>query len=201
MKSAFSVAVTPAIVIAALLAAAGCGGSGSTQSGGVSSSSATSPAVTHTAPTHTVTVTSTSQARTAIGPPGCATSQLALSFAGGQGAAGTAYMNYRLTNRGSTECALLGYPGVAVLDAGGHIVQHPAARRRDPTTPVRRVILQPGRAAMFLLTSSDVIPSPGCQHAWMGTTLQVIPPNQRTSLRRPFTRQFCNLRVGPVQPT
>jgi hypothetical protein len=96
---------------------------------------------------------------------------------------------------------MFGYPGVAILDAGGHIVQHPAARRRDSSTPVRRVTLKPGASAKFLLTSSDVIPSPGCQHAWTGATLQVIPPNQRAALRRSYTRQFCNLMVGPVQPT
>ncbi len=109
-------------------------------------------------------------------------------------------MNYRLTNTGSATCVMSGYPGVAILDSRGQIVQHPAARRPDQTTPVRRVTLKAGAAAKFLLTSSDVIPSPGCQHAWMGTTLQVIPPNQRARLRQPYTREFCNLMVGPVQP-
>ena len=110
-------------------------------------------------------------------------------------------MNYRLTNRASTACVMVGYPGVAILDASGGIVQHPAARRPDPSTPVRVVTLRPGSAAKFLLTSSDVVPSPGCQHAWKGKTLQVIPPNTRTALRQPYRREFCNLRVGAVQPS
>ena len=54
-----------------------------------------------------------------------------LAFVSGQGAAGTAYMTYALTNVGSGTCTLFGYPGVAILDGAGQIVQHPAQRGYD----------------------------------------------------------------------
>jgi hypothetical protein len=66
---------------------------------------------------------------------------------------------------------------------------------------VRLVILRPGQAAKFLVNSTDVIPSPGCPRPFSGTTLQVYPPNQRAAIRQPHAGTFCNLRVGPVQPT
>ena len=109
-------------------------------------------------------------------------------------------MTYALTNAGGSTCTLYGYPGVSIIDASGHIVQHPAQRGgiQAPTT-VRLVTLAPGHAAHFIVTSSDVIPSPGCPHAFTGTTLQVFPPNQRAALDLPHSGSFCNLHVGPVQ--
>jgi hypothetical protein len=118
----------------------------------------------------------------------------------GQGAAGTAFITYGLTNVGTASCTLLGYPGVAVLDGAGHIVQHAAKRgAAGPSVPVRRITLPPGARAKFLVTSTDVIPSPGCPHTFTGVTLQVFAPNQRAAIRRSYSGRFCNLRVGPVQ--
>ena len=133
-------------------------------------------------------------------PAGCQSSNLRLSFISGQGAAGTAYMTYGLTNTGSSPCTMIGYPGVAILDSQGQVVQHPARRGSGtaPAVPVKLITLQPGQRASFLLTSSDVIPSPGCPHSYIGTTLQVFPPNQRGALQISHTQQFCNLEVGAV---
>ena len=89
---------------------------------------------------------------------------------------------------------------VAVLDAHGHIVQHPAKRGATQPAPVTRITLRPGAHARFLVNSTDVIPSPGCPKSYSGTTLQVYPPNQRTALLLSHTGSFCDLRVGPVQP-
>jgi hypothetical protein len=109
-------------------------------------------------------------------------------------------MTYALTNVGRASCTLFGYPGVSILDASGHIVQHPAQRGGiQAPTRVRLVTLAQGRQARFLVTSSDVIPSPGCPHAFSGTTLQVFPPNQRRALSVPHAGQFCDLHVGPVE--
>ena len=95
---------------------------------------------------------------------------------------------------------MIGYPGVAVLNARGRIVQHPATRGAALPARVRLVTLKPGRRAQFLLNSTDTIPSPGCPRAYRGVRLQVYPPNQRAPVLTPFTRPFCNLRVGPVEP-
>lgn len=188
------------VAVGAALALGACGSSSP------SSSSAAAGGATHT---RTVTTTATQTAAStsgsgatasSTGVPGCSTQNLRLTRISGQGAAGTAYIYYGLTNVGSARCALIGYPGVSVLDAQGKIVQHPAARGTSQHIPVRLVTLGPGQRAKFLVTSSDVIPSPGCTHQYRGATLQVFPPNQRAALRLADTTGFCNLRVAAVQP-
>jgi Protein of unknown function (DUF4232) len=168
--------------------AAASPGAGSTSTAASSASAAAS----------STSSTTPSAGAAAVG--GCPTSSLRLSFVSGQGAAGTAYMTYALTNVGSSPCTLFGYPGVSILGGAGQIVQHPAQRGGiQAPTRVKVVTLSRGGQARFLVTSSDVIPSPGCPHAFTGTTLQVFPPNQRQALTVPRGGQFCNLHVGPVE--
>jgi len=131
--------------------------------------------------------------------PACLTSHLSLSVARAAAAAGTAYTWYDLENTGPTICSMFGYPGVAVLNVHGRIVQHPATRGAALPARVRLVTLKPGQRAQFLLNSTDTIPSPGCPRAYRGVRLQVYPPNQRRARLAPYTRPFCNLRVGPVE--
>jgi hypothetical protein len=192
----------------AALAVSACGGSGTTSSHAASqtnqnsSANSTSSTVTKTA-TATATASASASASTttqASGPSPCQTSNLKLAFVTGQGAAGTAYLTFGLTNTGSGTCSLIGYPGVAYLDSGGNIVQHPAQRGIPTPTQVKLVTLNSGQAAHFTVTSSDVIPSPGCQHSYSGSTVQVFPPNQRQPLTVSHPMMFCNLHVGPVQP-
>lgn len=201
------------LAVVAVLALAGCGssasstgsaggspqstGGGSTTTVTTTSSQASTSGGTSTGPTADSTSGSSG---TAAGVAACRTRSLHLSLISGQGAAGTAYITFGLTNAGSTSCTMIGYPGVAVLDGSGRIVQHPARRgTAGPVVPVRPVTLPPGVRAKFLVNSTDVIPSPGCPHSYTGATLQVFPPNQRAALRIPYTNSFCNLRVGPVQ--
>jgi hypothetical protein len=184
-----------AAIAFAALAANGCGSSHTSRSSARSASRTATITV-----TETLTATRTASAPASPASRTCLTSHLSLSFAGGQGAAGTAYLRYRFTNTGSTACTMIGYPGVAILDRLGRVVQHPATRGAFQPAPVRLVILGPGRAAQFLLNSTDTIPGPGCPHAYTGVMLQVIPPNQRTPIRQPYRGTFCDLRVGPVEP-
>jgi Protein of unknown function (DUF4232) len=144
------------------------------------------------APIHTTTpVTSAAVAA-------CLTSHLSLSFARGGAAAGTAYRWYDLRNLGPSACSIIGYPGVAVLNAHDRIVQHPATWSAMLRAPVKLVALRPGKRGQFLVNSTDTIPSPGCPRTYRGATLQVFPPNQTTPILKPFRNVFCNLRVGPV---
>jgi hypothetical protein len=190
-----------AAVLAAGLGTAACGSSSSSTA---SRSTPAAPSATSTATTTatatTATSTQTAATATAAAVSTCVTARLRLSLASAQGAAGTAYMYYDLTNIGPSACSMSGYPGVAVLDAHGHIVQHPARRGARQPAPVTRVTLRPEEHARFLVNSTDVIPSPGCPKSYSGTTLQVYPPNRRTALLLSHTGSFCNLRVGPVQP-
>lgn len=188
-------------VCAAGLGIAACGGSSSsTSSSSTPAAASTTSTVTKTATATTATSTQTAATATAAAVSTCATARLRLSLASAQGAAGTAYMYYDLTNIGPSACSMSGYPGVAVLDARGHIVQHAAKRGARQPAPVTRVTLRPEEHARFLVNSTDVIPSPGCPKSYSGTTLQVYPPNQRTALLLSRTASFCDLRVGPVQP-
>ncbi|MGH2867484.1 MAG: DUF4232 domain-containing protein [Solirubrobacteraceae bacterium] len=193
----------------ASLAIAACGGSSrstsSASSSGPPGSSTASSAATSSGTTSSAsTVTSTASSGVSPGSAGggstCRSSELRLSFVSGQGAAGTAYLLFALTNSGARTCTMIGYPGFAVLDAQGAIVQHPARRGIPTPAPVKLVSLDPGHRARFTVTSSDVIPSPGCQHSYSGAAVQVFPPNQRAALRLSHPMQFCNLHVGAVQP-
>lgn len=138
-------------------------------------------------------------------PAACHTSQLRLARVGGGAATGTSYTWYGLRNAARATCSMIGYPGVAIIDARGRIVQHPAARSPHPGTllplPVTLVVLKPGQQAKFVVASTDVIPTRGCRTAYSGVILQVYPPNQRVPIREPYRGSFCNLVVGPVQPT
>jgi hypothetical protein len=110
----------------------------------------------------------------------------------------------RPTNAGPRTCSMIGYPGVAILNARGRVVQHAAARSTHPGTlppePVRLVVLKASQRAEFVVASTDVTPSPGCRTPHTGTTLEIYPPNQRTPILEPYHRSFCDLVVGPVQP-
>jgi hypothetical protein len=189
-----------AAVLAAALGIAACGASSSsTSSDRTAAATSATSTVTKTATATATTSTQTAATATAAAVSTCVTARLRLSLASAGGAAGTAYTYYDLTNTGPTACSMTGYPGVAVLDAHGHIVQHPAKRGAMQPAPVTRITLRPGERARFLLNSTDVIPSPGCPKTYSGTTLQVYPPNQRTAILLFHTTPFCNLRVGPVQ--
>jgi hypothetical protein len=192
-----------AIVLVALaVAACGSSTSSSSSSTAASASATASHGATSSTPSTTANSATTSSASTAASAAtgsGCLTPNLRLSFVSGQGAAGTAYLTYQLTNTGSRSCTMFGYPGFSILNASGQIVQHPAKRGIPGPAPVKLVTLAPGQGGRFTVTSSDVIPNPDCQHTYTGTTAQVYPPNQRAALRIADRRQFCDLHVGPVQ--
>ncbi len=187
---------TVAVLLAVLVGAGACGTShpSAAKTPKKAASSTTSSAPTSTEPSAATTTTTTI--------PACQSSQLQLSSGGSVGAGGTSYSTYYLTNTGSKACAMEGYPGVAVLDAQGTVVQHPATRGALGThapIPVTEVVLEPGQRAEFLVTSDDNVPNADCPSEYSGTTLQVYPPNQTTPLDMAFTGGFCDLGVGPLQ--
>lgn len=138
----------------------------------------------------------------AVGP--CRTPALTLGAGIGTGALGRIVTDYYFANVGRAACTLIGYPGFAVLDASGTVVQHPAARTPGPGTtqdvPVRTVELGPGQLALFVVANVDNTPNPDCPEQFPGTTLQVYPPGETTPIRRPWDGGLCDLEVGPVQP-
>ena len=182
------------VVLAILIGAAGCGGdrSAAARGGGTA----------HLTTTTAAPATSTTAAATTTTIPQCRTSQLSLSSGGSSGAGGTSYSTYYLADRGTQTCSLTGYPGVAVLNAQGSVVQRPATRAAIGThgpIAVTTVVLSPGQRAQFLVTSVDTVPNPDCASEYTGTTLRVYPPDQTAALTMPFDGGFCDLGVGPVQ--
>jgi hypothetical protein len=170
-------------------------------------STTTGRATTTGAPTTTTppapSTTGTQPQSTAATVGECTTAQLSLAAAGGLGAGGESYATYEFTNDGPTKCTMTGYPGFAVLDARGRVVQKPAVREPAPGTSspvaIRVVTLAVGQKAKFVVASVDNTPNPDCPALYRGRTLQVYPPNQTAAIRRPYNGRFCDLGVGPVQ--
>jgi len=142
----------------------------------------------------------------------CATADLSLSASQGTASGGTVATNYistaithyYLTNTGPHSCTLFGYPGVAVLDTQGTVVQHPAIRQEGPggtqSVAPATVSLAPGGQAIFVLAQTDSVgPGTDCSAPFPRTTLQVIPPGETVPIRQPYAGIACDLAVGPVQ--
>jgi hypothetical protein len=176
------------VAVVALLAVA-CSGS----------SSHRQAAATTTAPLTSVTTPST----TVAAVPACGTADLTLTAGPGTLNATASLVTYTLTNTGAAPCTMSGYPGVAVLDAHGVVVQQPASRQAGPaaTPPVTptSVLLAPGGQATFLLAGTDSIGGSCAVPPYTATTLQVIPPNQTEPIDEPYAGIACGLAVGPVR--
>lgn len=129
------------------------------------------------------------------GPSGvCKSSQLRLTSGPRQGAAGSAYTTFSLTNVGQQACVLQGYPGVSVLDPAGNLVGQPADRYGPVGHPIE---VAPGGRAQFVLRISEVT-QPGCAAPRPSTEVQVYPPDQTVPLIIPFDTVSCVLRVAAI---
>ncbi len=124
-------------------------------------------------------------------------SALQLTHSRVDGTAGSSYITYYLQNRGPAPCTLTGFPGFALLDAHGAIIQRPAQRT---DTHYSTATLHPDGRVQFLVRTLDPgVPETGCSAAWRTAQVQVYPPNETAPLRQPSTLQACDLAVGPVQ--
>lgn len=113
----------------------------------------------------------------------CATSSLTGSMGkGGGGAAGSVEVTIVLTNTGSTQCSLQGWPGVSFV-GDGNGTQLGNAAQFDRSTPHDTVVLQPGGAAQAPLkitqalnySDADCKPKPA-------DGFRVYPPGSTESL-------------------
>jgi uncharacterized protein DUF4232 len=145
--------------------------------------------------------------------PRCHTSQLALAFAGGQGAAGTIFLTFRLTNRGPAACTLHGFVSLQMLDAGGQplptrLVPNGGVFSNQP--PASTFSLSPAaaganHASTFQVAYSDVrrAADVSCPPAF---ELLVTPPEEPEHLSiaaRGWVLAPCNrgeLDVTPLRP-
>lgn len=116
----------------------------------------------------------------------------------GDGAAGHIFFQLQISNVGHHACTLFGYPGVSVLNSGGHQVGLPASH----SGPKFLVTIPAGGTAHVLLTVTD--PFIVCAHPVHGSELRVFAPNQFNAERTPFSVLVCphtvTLHVDAVHP-
>jgi hypothetical protein len=203
------------VVTTTLLVAAACRGGASTpesQAQAVPSGTLASPSALSLAagsPT-----AAAGAAEVAASSPRCHTAQLALSFAGGQDAAGTSFLTFRLANTGSVSCLLQGFVGMQMLDEVGQplrtrVVPNGGVFSNQP--PPATFSLPPRTAgglktaSTFQVAYSDVpeAQETACPDAYQ---LLVTPPGELDALTIPvqgWSLAPCNggeLNVTPVRP-
>ncbi len=194
----------------ASLALAACGSGSATStptSTPVSTPTTTTSTTTATAPVPGPTATGATspggeQSRARVGSRGCAAGQVSVSV--GHSNAGLGHVGEPLVfeNVGSAACVLSGYPGAALVGAGGRQVQ----ARRTPngylgglsqsSTVDPGVLLRPRQAASALLEGEDSTAAGGsCPTA---TALLVTPPNSTVTSRVARPLSMCDPQIHPV---
>jgi hypothetical protein len=107
--------------------------------------------------------------------PHCSSAQLQLEFVDTQAATGHRYIDYAFKNVGAAKCALRGYPGAALLNKHGHVLHSSNAKvGHRPLSPVRTVVIEPGKRAFFSFVWADGGFCPG--HTFTFYSLRVFPP-------------------------
>jgi hypothetical protein len=113
----------------------------------------------------------------------CDTGDLSGTIAqGGGGAAGSVEVTLVLTNNGSSECSLQGWPGVSFV-GDGNGTQLGAAAQFDRSTPHPTVVLQPGGTAQAPLRITQALNYPEADCApKQADGFRVYPPGATESL-------------------
>jgi hypothetical protein len=150
-------------------------------------------------PTAALATSGRSAAPASTAAPKCATTALtAWMAAAGSGYAGGAVYELEISNTSARACTLYGFPGVSALNSGGHQLGSPASW--DHAHPSHLLTLGPGATAHAVLRIVDVgvfgNPKQPC-HPTKAAALRIIPPNDRTSLRAPFSFNACAT-PGPI---
>lgn len=123
----------------------------------------------------------------AAAPGTCVRKQLAAQANGGEGAAGTIYNKWVLTNVSKTKCTLSGYPSIALYGKRGRPIATIVKRDLPPGPAV--VTLAPGGSARFLTSYSDVPSSRRPCPA--SSVMQITPPGVEKSLFIPAVLGPC----------
>jgi hypothetical protein len=150
---------------------------------------ATKPPAT-TAPSATAT-SGSGGAATSTSPSvsnACKSANLKLEVIAQGAAAGTHFENLILTNTGTSNCTISGYPGLSLLDANGQQIGEPADRQGDAGAPV---VLAPGDAAHAMAGfpnwqnfNPDVCPVES-------VSLKLFPPEETVEMTVPFKDHAC----------
>jgi uncharacterized protein DUF4232 len=159
---------------------------------------AASPSTTTTTPQPTPT---TATSTTSSGASLCRAGDLALSFLGGQGATGHGELGFALRNTSSQPCTTIGYPGIQFLDRSGRALPTiPTHTTYDffGSVPKAELTVAPGSTVSFRLgVTHGAASTAGCTTAY---GLQVIPPNDTTTLRVTLPNGAYECQTATVSP-
>ena len=178
-------------IVAALALAGGCSGSGNDASSTAASSSSTSRSASASSTSASASTSSSASdanasASASRGTPICASTDLTATLTQGDGGgAGSSYPYLVLTNSGTTDCSVTGYPGVSLASGSTQIG---AAAERDDSVDVTTIVLKPGESAHSALriTNADNFDADSC-NAKQADQLVVYPPDQTQALAIPTT--------------
>jgi hypothetical protein len=119
------------------------------------------------------------------------TGHLKGDFAGQSAGASNVDEELQLTNTGTSDCTLQGWPGVSLVGHGNG-TQIGKAAVFDRTTTHTTVALKPGTAAVahFHYVQADAFPASTCKPI-TGDGFRVYPPGSKTSLFIPAKVRGC----------
>jgi hypothetical protein len=196
-----------------LLAACSSAAPSATPTVTVTTSPPTPSAPATATPTPVSSASTSAAAGGSAGVASCATSALRLHLSGGDGAAGSVYVEIRFTNTSGSACTLFGFPGVSFVSApGGSQIGSPADK--SPALARKLITLGPGDEAHtgLQVVEAENFPQNKCQlvHAhW----LKVYPPGQTAAKYLHTSFDTCSgtskavhtmfvqaARTGPGQP-
>ncbi|OII36120.1 hypothetical protein BIU98_00445 [Curtobacterium sp. MMLR14_010] len=179
------------IVVALGVLLAGCSSTSTPAPTSTRTVTATATATRSAAATPTSSAVAPSSGSTGTGAEGaapnqnaaaCTTAHLSGAFAGATAGASNVEEELQLTNTGSTDCTLQGWPGVSLVGKGNG-TQIGAAADLDRTTPHATVALKPGTTAVarFHIVQADAFDASACKPA-TGDGFRVYPPGSKTSI-------------------
>jgi uncharacterized protein DUF4232 len=145
---------------------------------------------------------SSPRATSASATPQCMRAQLRLNFVRRLGATSHRFIDYAFMNAGTSNCSLRGYPHVVLVNKSG-VGMH---RRRamvgdDPVSPVRTVVIKPGKRAFFTFTWAVAGACPG--HTFTFYAVRVTPPGDHKNFERHLSKTSAcdrSARVTAVRP-
>lgn len=117
----------------------------------------------------------------------CSRGHLQLKRVDTQGATGHRYVDYAVKNIGASSCSLRGYPDLTLLNNSDRAMHGTRTTvRHDPVSPVRTVVIKPGKRAFFTFGWVDGGFCPGNSFSFY--SLRVFAPKDAMGFARQYGR-------------
>jgi hypothetical protein len=187
------------VTVSPSTAATTSAGAGTTTPSATGTQSTTTPTATGTQSTTRSATASTA----AVTPPRCHAGSLALTFLGQQGAVGHGVVGLALRNTGSSSCHTFGYPGILWLSTTGAPLPTNSMRTtRDffGPAPLVSLTVAPGSSVSFRLGVTHMTNGGGSAGCTTAAALQVIPPNDTSTLKVTIPNGVFECRATTVTP-